>query len=63
MTTEALTEQQTRVTWGFTGHMPYPMNLMLLVTDVESRIAADLQQGLQNLKLILELPVTEADLQ
>ncbi|GAB2917042.1 SRPBCC family protein [Rheinheimera gaetbuli] len=61
MTTEALTEQQTRVTWGFAGHMPYPMNLMLLVTDVESIIAADLQQGLQNLKLILELPVTEAE--
>lgn len=56
MTTEAITPEQTRVSWGFAGYMPYPMNLMLLVMDVESIIAADLQQGLDNLKLILEAP-------
>ena len=59
MTTEAITAQQTRVSWGFAGRMPYPMNLMLLVMDVESIIAADLQQGLDNLKLILEAPPAE----
>ena len=59
MTTEAITAQQTRVSWGFAGRMPYPMNLMLLVMDVESIIAADLQQGLDNLKLILEAPSAE----
>lgn len=63
MTTEAITAQQTRVSWGFSGHMPYPMNLMLLVMDVENIIAADLQQGLDNLKLILEAPVQEAEVQ
>lgn len=57
--TEALTEQQTRVTWGFAGHMPYPMNLMLLFMDVEDMITTDLQQGLDNLKLILETPPAE----
>ena len=56
MTTEAISPTQTRVSWGFAGHMPYPMNLMLLVMDVEAIIAADLQQGLDNLKLILETP-------
>ena len=56
MTTEAIAPQQTRVSWGFAGHMSYPMNLMLLFMDVESIIAADLQQGLDNLKLILEAP-------
>lgn len=56
MTTEAIAPEQTRVSWGFAGHMPYPMNLMLLVMDVETIIAADLQQGLDNLKLILETP-------
>ncbi|MBZ9613495.1 SRPBCC family protein [Rheinheimera maricola] len=59
MQTEALTEQQTRVTWGFAGHMPYPMNLMLVFMDVEGMIAADLQQGLDNLKLILETQPAE----
>lgn len=58
MQTQALTEQQTRVSWGFAGHMPYPMNLMLVFIDVEAMIAADLQQGLENLKLILETPPT-----
>lgn len=56
MTTEAISPTQTRVSWGFAGYMPYPMNLMLLVMDVEGIIAADLQQGLDNLKLILETP-------
>ena len=58
MQTQALTELQTRVSWGFAGHMPYPMNLMLVFIDVEAMIAADLQQGLENLKLILETPPT-----
>ena len=56
MTTQAISPTQTKVSWGFAGHMPYPMNLMLLVMDVEGIIAADLQQGLDNLKLILETP-------
>ncbi|MGP9799596.1 SRPBCC family protein [Rheinheimera sp. NSM] len=57
MQTEAINDNQTLVRWGFAGHMPYPMNLMLLFIDVESMIADDLQQGLDNLKLILEAPV------
>ncbi|MDR6982210.1 uncharacterized protein YndB with AHSA1/START domain [Rheinheimera pacifica] len=59
MQTEAVSAEQTRVIWGFAGHMPYPMNLMLLFMDVEAMIAADLQQGLENLKLILETPAAE----
>ena len=56
MQTEAISPEQTRVTWGFEGHVPYPMNLMLLFMDVENVIATDLQQGLDNLRLILESP-------
>jgi uncharacterized protein YndB with AHSA1/START domain len=56
MQTDAVNDTTTRVRWGFAGHMPYPMNLMLLFVDVEGMIAADLQQGLENLKLILETP-------
>lgn len=56
MQTEALSDNRTLIRWGFSGHMPYPMNLMLLFIDVESMIANDLQQGLDNLKLILESP-------
>lgn len=54
MLTEHISADQTKVTWGFKGDMPYPMNLLLLVMDMEGLIGKDLQQGLDNLKLLLE---------
>jgi uncharacterized protein YndB with AHSA1/START domain len=54
MTTESLAENQTRVLWGFNGHMDYPMNLMFLFMDMEKMIGDDLETGLTNLKTILE---------
>jgi hypothetical protein len=54
MTTEAVSENQTRVSWGFSGSFPRPMNLMLLFIDLEEMIGNDYQTGLDNLKTILE---------
>lgn len=54
MTTEAMTENRTEVKWGFSGKMNYPMNLMLLLMNFEKMIGDDLQEGLQNLKTIIE---------
>lgn len=54
MTTEAVNENQTKVTWGFDGTMAYPSNLMLLFMDFEEMIGDDFQTGLQKLKTILE---------
>lgn len=54
MTTEAVGENQTKVTWGFDGSMAYPSNLMLLFMDFEELIADDFQTGLQKLKTLLE---------
>jgi uncharacterized protein YndB with AHSA1/START domain len=54
MTTEAITPNQTKVKWGFTGKMPYPMNLMLVVMDMDKMIGKDLEDGLNNLKVVLE---------
>ncbi|WP_418358078.1 SRPBCC family protein [Shewanella basaltis] len=54
MTTEAVSAQQTKVNWGFSGHMNYPMNLMFLFVDFETMIGEDLQQGLDTLKVLLE---------
>jgi len=45
---------QTNVKWGFTGKMKYPLNLFLLTMDMESLIGKDFQDGLNNLKVILE---------
>lgn len=54
MTTEVVDENQTKVKWGFNGHMSYPSNLMLLFLDFEELIGNDFQTGLDNLKIILE---------
>ncbi|MEO8769658.1 MAG: SRPBCC family protein [Ferruginibacter sp.] len=53
MTTTALNENQTKVTWTFAGHMPYPFNLMRLF-GMEKMVGNDLQTGLDNLKALQE---------
>ena len=52
--TEPVSDSQTKVTWGFTGKMNYPMNLMQLFMNMEDMIGDDLNTGLTNLKHILE---------
>jgi hypothetical protein len=45
---------QTKVRWGFSGSMPRPMNLILLVMDMDKEIGKDFEAGLANLKSIVE---------
>ncbi len=52
--TMALDSAQTKVTWGFEGSMPIPMNVMMPFMDIENSIGKDFDQGLANLKEILE---------
>ena len=54
MTTEAIDSTHTKVSWGFTGKMPYPMNFMCLFMNMDKMLGPDLQSGLDNLKGILE---------
>ncbi len=54
MSCESVTRDITKVTWGFEGHMDYPMNLMMLFMDFEGMISKDLTQGLESLKETLE---------
>lgn len=54
MITEAVSENQTRVKWGFNGRTPYPMNLLSLFMDFEKVIGDDLGAGLSNLKVVFE---------
>lgn len=53
-TTEAVSENQTKVKWGFNGKMAFPMNLMLLFMNMEKMIGKDFECGLEKLKAILE---------
>lgn len=52
--TEAAGDKETKVVWGFDGHMNFPMNLMLLFMDFDKMLGGDLQQGLDKLKIIME---------
>jgi hypothetical protein len=54
MSTESISENQTRVTWGMFGTFPRPMNIMLLFFDLEEAIGNDYETGLANLKVLLE---------
>jgi len=54
--TIAVSPNQTRVKWVFTGVMNYPMNVMLLFMNMDKMLGPDLQTGLDNLKGILEKP-------
>lgn len=52
--TEAPAENQTLVRWGFKSSMPRPLNIMLLVVDMDKMIGKDLDEGLATLKTTLE---------
>ena len=54
-TFEAISDSQTKVKWGFSGRMKYPMNLFLLIKDMEGILGKDLQMGLDKLKANLEV--------
>ncbi|HEV8591427.1 MAG TPA: SRPBCC family protein [Pyrinomonadaceae bacterium] len=54
MITESTGENQTKVRWGFSGAMPRPMNIMLLMMDMDKEVGKDFDEGLNNLKTILE---------
>ena len=52
ITTEALSENQTKVSWAMEGSSPYPFNLMSLFCD--PMLGPDMETSLANLKNILE---------
>ncbi len=54
MITESAGADKTHVRWGFSGSMPRPMNLMLVVMDMDKQVGKDFEDGLSRLKSILE---------
>jgi hypothetical protein len=54
MTTEAVDNNSTKVSWGFEGSMNYPMNVMKLFMNMEKAIGEDFSVGLKNLKTVME---------
>jgi Polyketide cyclase / dehydrase and lipid transport len=54
MTTVAVSDNATKVSWGFESKMLYPMNIMKLFMNMEKMIGNDFSTGLSNLKNVLE---------
>lgn len=54
LTLEPVSENQTKVKWGFTGSMPRPLNLFMLVMDMDKEVGKDIGDGLASLKTIME---------
>jgi Polyketide cyclase / dehydrase and lipid transport len=54
MTTLAISDSTTKVIWGFEGKMNYPLNAMNVFTDMSKSIGEDYDEGLKNLKAVLD---------
>ena len=54
MTTEGISKDKTRLSWAITSNLPYPMNLIGAAMNIEKMLGDDLEQGLKNLKVILD---------
>lgn len=52
--TDAVTGNQTKVRWTLKSGMKYPMNLLLLVMNMDKIIGDDLAANLSNLKVVME---------
>jgi uncharacterized protein YndB with AHSA1/START domain len=52
--TQSISQNSTKVIWGFEGKMAYPVNILLLFMNFETQIGNDFNEGLKNLKTILE---------
>jgi len=44
----------TKATWGMTGNMPYPMNVMTLFMNMDKNMGKDWNHGLSKLKKLSE---------
>ena len=45
---------KTKVTWGMSGSMPYPFNILILFMNMEKQMGADWDRGLMRLKEMSE---------
>jgi len=52
--TEAVNDTQTKVKWGMSGKSPFPRNIICFVMNMQKKLTASFDEGLTNLKGILE---------
>jgi hypothetical protein len=54
LSTEAMSDSSTKVKWGISGHMVYPLNAMQVFMSMDDMIGKEYEKSLVNLKGILE---------
>ncbi len=51
---EAVSEDKTKVIWGFSGNNKFPISIMMLFMNMDKNVGKDFESGLSKLKGILE---------
>ena len=54
LTTDSLNANQTKVKWGFSGTIKYPLNVVLVFINMQRQIGNELSEGLDLMKKYLE---------
>lgn len=54
LVTEAIDDNSTKVTWGFSGNNKFPMSIMMLFMNMDKMIGKDFEEGLASLKQKME---------
>jgi hypothetical protein len=52
--TEAVNDQETKVTWGFSGKSKFPFSIFMLFMNMDKSVGKDFEEGLADLKAYLE---------
>lgn len=51
---EPVDDASTKVKWSLSGSMPRPLNIMMLMVDMDEMMGKDIGEGLGSLKMIME---------
>ena len=54
MTAEAISDTETKVTWGFSGKNEFPMSIFSVFVSMDKMVGKDFEEGLAALKSITE---------
>ncbi len=51
---DKVADDQTMVTWGFSGKNKFPVSIMMMMMNVDKHVGKDFEEGLASLKQVLE---------
>ncbi|MBS9463858.1 SRPBCC family protein [Flagellimonas sp. 389] len=54
LTAEAVGDETTKVTWGFSGKNKFPFSIFMLFMNMDKAVGGDFEEGLASLKATLE---------